>query len=113
LTVYPPTRTCTNAACPRVGAALTRAEQRQVVVYSLAHGVRLAWSIHLSCSHCRTNYHNNFSVHAGIRTYYPGIPALLQIGKHQFAELKLVNMWNAHRLVLCHKLREDVRCRPV
>ncbi|KAJ7858208.1 hypothetical protein B0H14DRAFT_3135523, partial [Mycena olivaceomarginata] len=90
LTVYPPTRTCTNAACPRVGAALTRAEQRQVVVYSLAHGVRPAWSIHLSCSRtylypipfvsvykyywdvdCRTNYHNNFSVHAGIQTYYP------------------------------------------
>ncbi|KAJ7325741.1 hypothetical protein DFH08DRAFT_816820 [Mycena albidolilacea] len=51
--------TCTNAAFPRVGAALTRAEQRQVVVYSLAHG----------------------------------------IGEHQFAELKLVNMWISSMLV--------------
>ncbi|KAJ6456276.1 hypothetical protein C8R47DRAFT_996327, partial [Mycena vitilis] len=80
LTVYPPTRVCTNGACPRLASTLTRAEQRQVVVYTLAQGVRPAWSVHLACPHCRTNYHNNFSVHAGTRTYYAGIPALVQIG---------------------------------
>jgi hypothetical protein len=39
------------------------------------------------------NYHNNFRVHQGQRIYYDGIPDVLQIGEHQFAELKLVNMW--------------------
>ncbi|KAJ6536225.1 hypothetical protein B0H19DRAFT_1271016 [Mycena capillaripes] len=98
LTVYPPTKTCTNADCPKKGV-LKRAEQRQVVVYSLALGARSAWSVHLGCSHCQTNYHNKFSVHAGVRTYYAGIPELIQIGEHQFAELKLVNMWISSMLL--------------
>ncbi|KAJ7448769.1 hypothetical protein FB451DRAFT_997450, partial [Mycena latifolia] len=94
LTVYPPTRTCTKPECPKIGTVLKRAEQHQVIVYSLADGARPAWSISQSCAlDCQTNYHNNFSVHAGIRTYYGGIPALIQIGEHQFAEPQLVNMW--------------------
>ncbi|KAJ6492700.1 hypothetical protein C8R47DRAFT_1269993 [Mycena vitilis] len=98
LVVYPPTRTCTNPDCPK-RAVLKRAEQRQVVVYSLARGARPAWSVHLTCSHCQTNYHNNFSVHAGVRTYYAGVPDLIQIGEHQFAEVKLVNMWISSMLL--------------
>ncbi|KAJ7226864.1 hypothetical protein GGX14DRAFT_627313 [Mycena pura] len=98
LTVYPPTMVCTTADCPK-SSVLKRAEQRQVVVYTLAHGARPAWSVHLACSHCRTNYHNNFSVHAGMRTYYPGVPDLIQVGEHQFAELKLVNMWISSMLL--------------
>ncbi|KAJ6498189.1 hypothetical protein DFH09DRAFT_945566 [Mycena vulgaris] len=99
LKIYPPTRTCANGDCPKMGTVLKRAEQRQVVSYSLAQGARPAWSVHLSCPHCQTNYHNNFSVHAGIRTYYAGIPALIQIGEHQFAEIKLVNMWISSMLL--------------
>src|ERR1700761_5839702 len=48
---------------------------------------------------CRTNYHNNFSVHAGLRTYYPGVPDLIQVGEHQFAESRLVNMWISSMLL--------------
>ncbi|KAJ7431561.1 hypothetical protein B0H11DRAFT_1664812, partial [Mycena galericulata] len=99
LTVYPPTRTCTNPECLKTGSVLKRAEQRQVIVYSLASGARPAWSVHLACPHCHTNYHNNFSVHSGIRTYYDGIPELIQVGEHQFAELKLVNMWISSMLL--------------
>ncbi|KAJ7112413.1 hypothetical protein C8R43DRAFT_1138890 [Mycena crocata] len=99
LTIYPPTRSCTNSDCPRFGAPLKRAEQRQVIVYSLALGARPAWSIHMYCQHCKTNYHNNFSVNGGTRTYYQGIPNLIQIGEHQFAELKLVNMWISSMLL--------------
>ena len=39
------------------------------------------------------NYHHNYRVHKGQRIYYDTIPEILQIGEHQFAELKLVNMW--------------------
>ncbi|KAJ7090836.1 hypothetical protein B0H15DRAFT_948600 [Mycena belliarum] len=99
VTVYPPTTTCTNWECEEIGSVLKRAEQRQVLVYSLADGACPAWSVHLSCPHCQTNYHNNFSVHDDLRTYYAGIPSLIQIGEHQFAELKLVNMWISSMLL--------------
>ena len=39
------------------------------------------------------NYHHNYRVHKSQRIYYDTIPDILQIGEHQFAELKLVNMW--------------------
>ena len=39
------------------------------------------------------NYHHNYRVHQNQRIYYDGILEILQIGEHQFAELKLVNMW--------------------
>lgn len=39
------------------------------------------------------NYHHNYCVYQGQWIYYNGIPEILQIGEHQFAELKLVNMW--------------------
>ncbi|KAJ6505310.1 hypothetical protein C8R45DRAFT_1091049 [Mycena sanguinolenta] len=52
-----------------------------------------------ACVDCQTNYHNNLSVHAGIRTYYAGVPELIQVREHQFAELKLVNMWTSSMLL--------------
>lgn len=48
---------------------------------------------------CDVNYHNNYRVHQGRRIYYDGIPCILQIGEHQFAEIKLVNMWIAMMLL--------------
>jgi CxC5 like cysteine cluster associated with KDZ transposases len=43
---------------------------------------------------CNTNYHHNFSVKDGTRTYYDGaIPDVLQVGEHQFAEQRLIQTW--------------------
>lgn len=39
------------------------------------------------------NYHHNFYVFQGRRIYYDGIPNILQIGEHQFAERRLVEWW--------------------
>ncbi|KIK44641.1 hypothetical protein CY34DRAFT_79400, partial [Suillus luteus UH-Slu-Lm8-n1] len=44
-------------------------------------------------SACQTNYHNNYSVKDGTRTYYGGIPSYLQVAKHQFIQLKLAMSW--------------------
>jgi hypothetical protein len=91
-----------------------------VVVYTLGGGVRWAWSVHLYCSRkfsiihlllcsadalfiytpdCSTNYHNWFSIHQGVRTYYNGIPDYLQVGEHQFVEKEVVKMWITMMLV--------------
>jgi hypothetical protein len=48
---------------------------------------------------CQTNYHHNFQVQDGIRTYYNGIPVNIQIGEHQFAEKRLIQLWISLMLV--------------
>ncbi|KAF6744848.1 hypothetical protein DFP72DRAFT_1176610, partial [Ephemerocybe angulata] len=92
--LYPPRRMCDNIGCTRTaaGRALHKAEQRQVLLFTM-EGTVPAWSIHLYCQTCKINYHHNFSVHAGCRTYYQGIPSILQVGEHQFAEVKVINSW--------------------
>ena len=39
------------------------------------------------------NYHHNYRVYQGQRIYYNGLPDIVQIGEHQFAERKLINTW--------------------
>jgi CxC5 like cysteine cluster associated with KDZ transposases len=39
------------------------------------------------------NYHHNYRVYQGQRIYYDGLPNIVQIGEHQFAERQLINMW--------------------
>ncbi|KAF7316637.1 hypothetical protein HMN09_00396300 [Mycena chlorophos] len=52
-----------------------------------------AWSIHLYCPSCNTNFHHNYAVNGGTRTYYPTLPTYVQVGEHQFIERKLVGLW--------------------
>lgn len=44
---------------------------------------------------CKVNYHHNYWVFQDQRIYYngPGLPNIVQIGEHQFAERKLINTW--------------------
>ncbi|KAF8802114.1 hypothetical protein BYT27DRAFT_7226507 [Phlegmacium glaucopus] len=76
--LYPPQHTCTNASCPRnrTGKLLKKEEQRQAVLYTMDKGALPVQSVHLYCDECRTNYHHNF-----------------QVGEHQFAEKRLVQLW--------------------
>ena len=53
-------------------------------------------------SECKTNYHHNFRVRDGIRTYYDGIPEIIQVGEHQFAEKRLIQLWITLMLVSWH-----------
>ncbi|KAH6901611.1 hypothetical protein BKA70DRAFT_1435986 [Coprinopsis sp. MPI-PUGE-AT-0042] len=93
--LYPPYQYCPKEGCPRTagGMRFTRAQQREVVLFTLADGVLPAWSVHLECESCATNFHHNFSVQGAERTYYAGIPDILQVGEHQFAEVRLINSW--------------------
>ncbi|KAF8426821.1 hypothetical protein L210DRAFT_987136 [Boletus edulis BED1] len=78
-TLYPPVKTCTNPECAswKKGLVLKKEEQRAVIAFTLADGAHPAWSVHLKCRLCHTNYHNNYSVQAGMRTYYPGVPPFI------------------------------------
>jgi len=48
---------------------------------------------------CNTNYHNNFSVHNGVRTYYSGTPKYILIGEHQYVEDKVIKLWIGQMLL--------------
>jgi hypothetical protein len=94
---------------------LKHIEPRQVVVYTLGDGVQPAWSIHLYCPSmlvhiecinipsrdlaCNTNYHHNFSVHEGVRTYYRGRPRFIQVGEHQFVEDRVAEVWTRQMIL--------------
>ncbi|KAF8230269.1 hypothetical protein L208DRAFT_1476566 [Tricholoma matsutake] len=99
LTLFPPSETCSNLDCMRHGSILKKEEQCAVVVYTTGHGVLSAWSIHLSCSACHTNYHNDYSVCNGIHMYCPKKPTYIQVREHQFVEEKVVALWTGQMLL--------------
>jgi hypothetical protein len=56
-------------------------------------------SLIYTASGCNTNYHNNFSICNGIRTYYMQKPQYIQVGEHQFVENKVVDLWTGQMLL--------------
>lgn len=48
---------------------------------------------------CRTNYHHNYTVQAGIRTYYGGVPDIIQVGEHQFVERRVLELFASQVLL--------------
>ncbi|KAG2353333.1 hypothetical protein BDR07DRAFT_1309839 [Suillus spraguei] len=103
LTLYPPSKYCTNSDCPKT-AALKWAEPRQIIIHTLDQGTLPAWAVHLSCDKCHRHYHYNYVVHSSAqhRTYYPGVPDYLQVAEHQFVDIRLAKLWtNLHLLGSC------------
>ncbi|KIN93794.1 hypothetical protein M404DRAFT_170204 [Pisolithus tinctorius Marx 270] len=92
-TLYPPTNCCENMECSRM-SELHKVEACQVVVYTL-NGCEPAWVIHLYCKDCHCNYHHNYYVCDGWRTYYKGIPTFLQVSEHCCVEWQLVEICSA------------------
>ncbi|KAJ7054803.1 hypothetical protein C8F01DRAFT_994942 [Mycena amicta] len=93
LTLFPPSQSCINMTCVSHGKPIKGHEARQVIIYTVANGAVPAWTIHISCPDCHTNFHHNYAVQDGMRTYYEKISNYIQIGEHQFAEYKLITLW--------------------
>ncbi|KAF7314618.1 hypothetical protein MKEN_00935500 [Mycena kentingensis (nom. inval.)] len=92
--IFPLSHTCITAGCEYNGRILKKDEKSQAVLYTLGDGVQPVFNIHLTCTDCKTTFHNNFAVNGGTRTYYPGIvPDYIQVGEHQFVERKLAAHW--------------------
>ncbi|KIJ07348.1 hypothetical protein PAXINDRAFT_90571 [Paxillus involutus ATCC 200175] len=93
--LYPPTHVCTNAACNRSkkGLLLKKAEQRSVVLMTLAEGPCQAKSVHLYCEACKTDYRHNYRVVAGERFYYDEQPQNVQVADHVILELSVVELF--------------------
>jgi len=48
---------------------------------------------------CNTNYHHDYSVKNDVRTYYKGVPDVIEVGDHQFAEREVLNLFAGLMLV--------------
>ncbi|KIM72826.1 hypothetical protein PILCRDRAFT_81590, partial [Piloderma croceum F 1598] len=94
-TIYPVQCCCINPVCEHAmrQLLLKKEQQRCAVVFTVADGACLAWSVHLYCTECKTNYHNNYSVCGGVQTYFGGVPDLIQVGEHQLIKTALINTW--------------------
>ncbi|KAG1799569.1 uncharacterized protein BJ212DRAFT_1248283, partial [Suillus subaureus] len=93
--LYPLVKMCINPKCTawQLRSLLKKEEQQCVVVFTHASGTHPAWSIHLKCQACNTNYHHNYSVKNKTRTYYGGILSHIQVTEHQFVKLELAMQW--------------------
>ncbi|KAG2126135.1 hypothetical protein BD769DRAFT_1668568 [Suillus cothurnatus] len=62
--LYPPVKTCTNPDCTtwQHGTLLKKEEQRRIVVFTHSEGAKPAWTVHLKCQECNTNYQFNYSI---------------------------------------------------
>ncbi|KDR76382.1 hypothetical protein GALMADRAFT_480195 [Galerina marginata CBS 339.88] len=98
--LYPPNRKCTAEGCANHSKGLLRRKDkpRKIGLYTV-EGSYIAFSTHLICHSCNTNYHHNFSVKSGFRLYYGGVPDIIQIGEHQFFEKKVLNIFIAMMLI--------------
>ncbi|KIM75798.1 hypothetical protein PILCRDRAFT_798649 [Piloderma croceum F 1598] len=102
-TLFPPTRTCTNIDCPKqhTGTLLRRKDDpRKAVLFTLGEGACPTYSIHLYCYECHTSYEHCYSVKNNTRTYYKGIPDVIEVGEHQFVEREVLNLFTGLMLLL-------------
>ncbi|KAG2029612.1 hypothetical protein BDR03DRAFT_880340, partial [Suillus americanus] len=94
-TLYPPVKTCINHDCTtwQHGRLLKKEEQCRIVIFTHSEGAKPAWTVHLKCRECNTNYQFNYSVKDQLQTYYSGIPQHIQVSDHQFVKLNLAMHW--------------------
>ncbi|KAG2120003.1 hypothetical protein BD769DRAFT_1672044 [Suillus cothurnatus] len=93
--LYPPSQYCTKPHCLRRGKGMTlkKAEQRNVVLFTLAHGPCAARSVQLYCQDCNIDYRHNYTVFEGMRTYYDEQPETIQVTDHVFMEKGVVELF--------------------
>ncbi|KIK44277.1 hypothetical protein CY34DRAFT_80297 [Suillus luteus UH-Slu-Lm8-n1] len=101
--LYPPMKMCVNPEClaHQKQTLLKKEEARCILIFTQSDGVHCTWTVHLRCKLCNTNYHYNYGVHQGSRTYYAAIPKYIQVAEHQFVELALVMHWMDLMRVQC------------
>ncbi|KDQ11638.1 hypothetical protein BOTBODRAFT_114058 [Botryobasidium botryosum FD-172 SS1] len=96
--LYPLTRVCTGSQCNM--SQLGEPKIHEAMLFTLESGVLPIWSISLYCQKCCTQYYHNYYVHdnASMRTYYTGVPDIIQVAQHFFIETRLLQFWGTSTL---------------
>lgn len=88
------------------------------MLFTLSEGACPTYSVHLYCygtyyvsssffpvanrataSGCNTNYQHDHYVRGDKRTYYEGVPDVIQVGEHQFVEREVQNLFTGLMLL--------------
>ncbi|KAF4621729.1 hypothetical protein D9613_012176 [Agrocybe pediades] len=99
--LYPPTHVCLVPGCKNhrdnnVFATLTSGSTYAATLFTLREGILPIFTTSLSCSECRIRYHNNYSLDldTGIRSYYKGVPDVIQVAEHCYMERSLLEFFS-------------------
>ncbi|KAJ7185334.1 hypothetical protein C8R46DRAFT_981891 [Mycena filopes] len=67
----------------------------KATLFTLQYGALPIYTTSLYCRSCKTRYYHNYQVHKGtsIRTYYGGVPDVVQVAQHFFIESSLLELF--------------------
>ncbi|KAH6894811.1 hypothetical protein BKA70DRAFT_1375758 [Coprinopsis sp. MPI-PUGE-AT-0042] len=96
----PPIRSCLTDGCPQSShnpnvLTLTEPASHRASLFTLDRGALPVYTTSLYSCHRR--YYHNYVVHANpdvnSRTYYPGVPDVLQVAEHFFVDVTLLELF--------------------
>ncbi|KAH6907643.1 hypothetical protein BKA70DRAFT_1104746 [Coprinopsis sp. MPI-PUGE-AT-0042] len=76
---------------------LTEPASHRASLFTLDRGALPVYTTSLYCRACHRRYYHNYVVHANpavnSRTYYPGVPDVLQVAEHFFVDVTLLELF--------------------
>ncbi|KAJ7692857.1 hypothetical protein B0H17DRAFT_1132835 [Mycena rosella] len=94
--IYPPVRVCSNPECTNHRnindiMTLTDPLTHKATLYMLQSGVLPVYMSSFYCRSCNRRYYHNYYVHKQslLRTYYGGVPNVIQVAQHFFTETRV------------------------
>ncbi|KAJ7627805.1 hypothetical protein DFH06DRAFT_1272919 [Mycena polygramma] len=98
--LYPPVRSCQHSGCRNHhedGNILTLTDPLTYssTLFTLRHGAIPIFTTSLYCRACNRRYYHNYHVHkqTSLRTYYGGVPDVIQVAQHFFIESALLELF--------------------
>ncbi|KAF4607371.1 hypothetical protein EYR38_001439 [Pleurotus pulmonarius] len=105
--IFPPTRFYTYPECT---ARLTEPVTHKATLHTLREGSLTVYTTSLYCRKCYVRYYHNYSVHnaSSLRTYYDGVPDVIQVAPHFFIEAALLEFFVAGKVFGCSPIAKNL-----
>ncbi|KAJ7670033.1 hypothetical protein DFH06DRAFT_1083660 [Mycena polygramma] len=98
--LFPPVRVCQDSRCINHRDSddimtLTEPLTHKASLYTLRNGALPVYTSSLYCRGCNRRYYHNYYVHKqnSLRTYYGGVPRIVQVAQHFFMESPLLELF--------------------
>ncbi|KAJ7761416.1 hypothetical protein B0H16DRAFT_1719581 [Mycena metata] len=98
--LYPPTRSCKTPDCVNHRddeniLTLVEPLTHTATLFTLEHGALPVYTTSLYYRACKTRYYHNYHVHkkTSVRSYYGGVPDVVQVAQHFFIESALLELF--------------------
>ncbi|KAJ7085416.1 hypothetical protein B0H15DRAFT_910362 [Mycena belliarum] len=98
--IFPPVRVCSDRSCSNHRdtdeiMTLTDPLSHKATLFTVKSGALPVYTSSLYCRKCNRRYYHNYSVHkqSSLRTYYGGVPSVIQVAQHFFIESALLELF--------------------